>query len=99
MWLKNDEIISDDEDIYSIEESVVPENIETNTFASVLSSLSWNLENFPENKLDHNELNFTISCQVDENDIGLPVSSTSQITVECEFSPFCLTNTFEMFLF
>merc|ERR1711892_954381 len=82
VWLKNDEIISDDEDIYSIEESVVPENIETNTFASVLSRLSWNLENFPENKLDHNELNFTISCQVDENDIGLAVSSTSQITVE-----------------
>eukprot|EP00090_Calanus_glacialis_P045715 TRINITY_DN8668_c0_g1_i1.p1 TRINITY_DN8668_c0_g1~~TRINITY_DN8668_c0_g1_i1.p1 ORF type:complete len:1080 (-),score=259.44 TRINITY_DN8668_c0_g1_i1:89-3328(-) len=80
-WLKNNEIITDGEDIM-IEESVIPEDLGTNTFTSVLSKLSWNLENFPDNKLDHNELNFTISCQVDENDIGLAISSTSHITVE-----------------
>jgi len=80
-WLKNDEIITDDED-FMIKESVIPEDLGTNTFTSVLSKLSWNLDNFPDNKLDHNELNFTISCQVDENDIGLAISSTSHITVE-----------------
>eukprot|EP00091_Calanus_sinicus_P020505 TRINITY_DN5634_c0_g1_i1.p1 TRINITY_DN5634_c0_g1~~TRINITY_DN5634_c0_g1_i1.p1 ORF type:complete len:412 (+),score=117.82 TRINITY_DN5634_c0_g1_i1:763-1998(+) len=80
-WLKNDEIITDGE-AFSIEESVIPEDFDTNTFPSVLSRLSWNLKNLPDNKLDHNELNFTISCQVDENDIGLAISSTSHITVE-----------------
>jgi len=81
-WLKNDEIIAGDDILYTIEENIVPENPDTNMFTSVLSRLSWNLENFPGNKLDHNELNFTISCQVDENDIGLSLSSTSLITVE-----------------
>lgn len=81
-WLKNDEIIDRDSDLFSIEQSIIPENPDTNTFTSVLSRLSWNLENFQDNKLDHNELNFTISCQVDENDIGLSLSSTSSITVE-----------------
>ena len=93
-WLKNNEIITDGEDIM-IEESVIPEDLGTNTFTSVLSKLSWNLENFPDNKLDHNELNFTISCQVDENDIGLAISSTSHITVECESLHLCPTNTFQ----
>ena len=56
-----------------------------NTFSSVMSSLSWNLDLLPEKRLDHDELNFTISCQVDENEIGQGISSSSQITVECEF--------------
>ena len=94
MWFKNDEIITGDEDLI-IEESVIPEDLDTNTFTSVLSKLSWNLENFPDNKLDHNELNFTISCQVDEIDIGLAISSTSHITVECESFHLCQTNTFQ----
>jgi len=81
-WLKNNEIIAGDDTLYAVEENIVPENPDTNMFTSVLSRLSWNLENFPGNKLDHNELNFTISCQVDENDIGLSLSSTSVITVE-----------------
>ena len=78
--VENDEIITDEED-FMIEESVIPEDLGTNTFTSVLSKLSWNLENFPDNKLDHNELNFTISCQVDENYIGPDISSTSHVTV------------------
>ena len=57
------------------------EYLDSNTFPSVLSKLSWNLENFPDNKLDQNELNFTISCKVDENDIGQAISSTSHIIV------------------
>ena len=94
-WLKNDEIIAGDDILYTIEENIVPENPDTNMFTSVLSRLSWNLENFPGNKLDHNELNFTISCQVDESDIGLSLSSTSLITVECEFYSFCPTHNLE----
>jgi hypothetical protein len=74
------------------DEYLNPEDLDSNTFTSVLSKLSLNLENFPDNKLDHNKLNFTISCQVDENDIGLAISSTSHFTVECESFHLCQTN-------
>ena len=89
--MKDDELITEDDDKYVIQETVIPEDLDTNKFTSVSSKLSWNLENFSENKLDHSELNFTISCQVDENDIGQAISSKTQITVECEFRYFSIT--------
>ena len=84
-WFKNEEELQKDADLFLIEETIVLEDPETNTFSSVMSSLSWNLEVLPEKRVDHDELNLTISCTVDENEIGQGISSSSQITVECEF--------------
>eukprot|EP00092_Neocalanus_flemingeri_P025444 GFUD01027586.1.p1 GENE.GFUD01027586.1~~GFUD01027586.1.p1 ORF type:complete len:1098 (+),score=293.63 GFUD01027586.1:126-3419(+) len=81
-WMKNEEMITEDDDRYTIEETVIPEDLDANQFTSVNSMFSWNLENLPENKLDHSELNFTISCQVDGNDIGEAISSSTKVTIE-----------------
>ena len=86
-WMKNEELITIDIDKYNIEEAVIPENIDKNQFQSVISKLSWNLENLVDNKLDHNELNFTISCFVEETEI----SSLSQIEVECKIAQILFT--------
>jgi len=82
LWYKDDEQISVDDDKYTIEETVFPEDIDTNQFSSVHSKLAWNIKNFPEERLDHSEENFTISCQVEESDVGQAISSTSHITIE-----------------
>ena len=46
--------VTDNQEIgkYIIEQTVIPEDFEKNQFSSVISKLSWNLENFPDNKLD-----------------------------------------------
>ena len=82
--MKNEELIAIDDDKYNIEEEVIPEDIDTNQFLSLISKLSWNLGNLADNKLDHSELNFTISCFVEETETRVGVSSLSQIEVECK---------------
>ena len=83
-WMKDDEVITLDNERYFIEETITPEDIEANQFQSVSSKLSWNLENLPDNKLDHDELNFTVSCFVEETDTEEGILSSSQIEVECK---------------
>ena len=83
-WMKNEELITNDGDKYSIEEAVIPEDIDTNQFQSVISKLSWNFDNLADSKLDHNELNFTILCFVEETKTGAAISSSLQIEVECK---------------
>jgi len=81
-WLRNEEIINENDSKYTITEEIIEEDLNTNQFKLVSSKLFWNLENFPTEKLDHNELNFTISCEAAETDVGLAISSTTHITVE-----------------
>ena len=82
--MKDDEVITLDDERYFIEETITPEDIEANQFQSVSSKLSWNLENLPDNKLDHDELNFTVSCFVEETDLGAAISSYTHIDIECK---------------
>ena len=82
--MKDDEVITLDDERYFIEETITPEDIESNQFQSVSSKLSWNLENLPDNKLDHDELNFTVSCFVEETDLGAAISSYTNIEIECK---------------
>ena len=77
-------MITLDDDRFIIEETIIPENAESRQFVSVSSKLSWNLEKFPGHKLDHKELKFTVSCLVEETDIGSEISSSSRIEVECK---------------
>eukprot|EP00092_Neocalanus_flemingeri_P009188 GFUD01009889.1.p1 GENE.GFUD01009889.1~~GFUD01009889.1.p1 ORF type:complete len:1498 (+),score=504.87 GFUD01009889.1:68-4561(+) len=81
-WMKDDEVITLDDDRYFIEEEITPEDVEANQFQSVSSKLSWNLENLPDNKLDHDDLNFTVSCFVEETEIGAGISSSTEIEIE-----------------
>ena len=83
-WVKNSDVISIDDDRFTIEESIIPEDVDSNQFQSVISKLSWNLENTSNNKLDHEELNFTVSCFVEETDAHAGISSSSEIQVECK---------------
>jgi len=81
-WVKNSDVISSNDDRFTIEESIIPEDVDANQFQSVISKLSWNLENTANNKLDHEELNFTVSCFVEETDVHAGISSSSEIQVE-----------------
>jgi len=81
-WAKNEEVITRDDDRFIIEESIVPEDVDANQFQSVISKLSWNLENAANNKLDHDELNFTVSCFTKETDTFEGILSSSLIQVE-----------------
>ena len=45
-WMKNEELIDGDDERYRIEEKLIPEDLDANQFQSVVSKLSWNLENW-----------------------------------------------------
>ena len=81
--MKNEVLIANNDDKYIIEVEVIPDDIDTNQFQSVISKLSWNLDNLADNRLDHNELNFTISCFVEETATQVGISSSSYIEVKC----------------
>merc|ERR1712106_418553 len=81
-WMKNEDLIDSDDERFTIEETVVPEDVDADQFQSVVSKLSWNLENLANNKLDHDELNFTVSCLVEETETEEGILSSSQIEVE-----------------
>ena len=85
-WRKNEVFIAIDDDEYKIEEEVIPEDIDNNHFQSLISKLSWNSENLADKKVDHNELNFTISCFVEETETQVGISSSSKIEVECKIA-------------
>ena len=82
--MKNEVLIANNDDKYIIEVEVIPADIDTNQFQSVISKLSWNLDNLADNRLDHNELNFTISCFVEETATQVRISSSSYIEVKCK---------------
>jgi len=84
-WMKNDEIISLDDHRYTIEEEIIPEEREKNQFQSISSKVSWNLEHLEDNKLDHDDLNFTVICYVENTNEGDSISSSTK--VEVEFAP------------
>ena len=81
--MKNSNVISSDDDRFTIEESIIPEDVNANQFQSVISKLSWNLDSTANNKLDHDELNFTVSCFVKETDTDEEILSLTQVQVEC----------------
>jgi len=81
-WMKNEELIASDDDRFIIEESVIEEDVDANQFQSVISKLSWNLDSTANNKLDHDELNFTVSCFVQETDTDEEILSLTQVQVE-----------------
>jgi len=81
-WMKNNEVITSDDDRFIIEESIIEEDVDANQFQSVISKLSWNLDSTANNKLDHDELNFTVSCFVKETDTDEEILSLTQVQVE-----------------
>ena len=84
--MKNEELIASDDDRFIIEESVIEEDVDANQFQSVISKLSWNLDSTANNKLDHDELNFTVSCFVQETDTDEEILSLTQVQVECKLN-------------
>jgi len=65
-WVVADEVVSEDDIRFTVEEESHTEDFPSNTFESVSSRLSWNLEQFPDQKLDHSDHNFTVRCRVEE---------------------------------
>jgi len=85
VWWREGELIGSDDDRFTIEETNHPENEDENIFESVSSRLSWNLDQFPDQKLDHEDLIFTVTCMsetVNEPFIDTAVSSNTTIVVE-----------------
>ena len=82
-WAKDGEEIQDTDEKYNISQTTEPEDVELNKFPSVISELSWNLHNWPENRLSHEELNFLISCFVDDSEVGDSISTSAMINIEC----------------
>jgi len=81
-WAKDGEEIQDTDEKYNISQTNEPEDVELNKFPSVISELSWNLQNWPENRLSHEELNFLISCSVDYLEAEDSISTSTMINIE-----------------
>ena len=87
-WLVNDELIVDENQMFTINNTVTEFDEEVNGFHTVTSRLSWNLEEFPDSRLSHNEPNITVTCKVSEfaDDESWDIESTGEVLVECKFS-------------
>ncbi len=84
-WLKDGTLISDDDDRYTITTSEVQADVAKNDFESVVSTLKWNIENWPERRLDRVIDNANYTCKSTGNLVRSEgVSSTTYFRVECE---------------
>ena len=87
-WLKDGIPISADSDYYRMTSETVPPNYSTNDFESAVSTLFWNLESWPQGRLDRSEDNSNYTCQSTANDVGKGVRSTTYFRVECKLAFF-----------
>ena len=55
-WIVGDEIITEEDEQFTVEEQDLEEDIEKNQFMSVISTLTWL-------QLDRTEENFTVECR------------------------------------
>ena len=83
IWQKNG-VTLDDSDIYHIHSHVLPEDPMTNDFQSIVSTLTWNMSNWPSGQLDRLHDNANYSCHSTGNNIGIGVSSSTYFKVECK---------------
>jgi len=81
-WTLNGESISDEEEKYTIENVEDDADAESNTFNSVHSTFSWNLDKYEGGNLNHDETNFTMACLVRDNDKNIVESSEAFVTLE-----------------
>ena len=79
-WMKNGKKIEVEDPKFTIKESVSS----SDPFPHVNSTLSWNLKHFQNNKLDHEEGNFIVSCLVEKTEIGQQIVSRTNVSVECK---------------
>ena len=82
LWLKDGVPITDNSDYFTIRTRQVPPNYSKNDFESVKSMLVWNLENWPQGRLNRKEDNTNYSCKSSSNGVGQGVSSATHFRVE-----------------
>jgi hypothetical protein len=76
IWQKNGMTL-DDSDLYHIHSRVLPQDPMTNDFQSIVSTLAWNMSNWPGGQLDRLHDNANYSCHSTGNNIGIGVSSST----------------------
>ncbi|XP_043230345.1 hemicentin-1-like isoform X2 [Amphibalanus amphitrite] len=81
-WLRNDEVISASNPLYSIKTSTLDPDPRTNDLESVVSTLTWNMSAWPGQMLDRVKDNANYTCRSSSNVVGPGVSSTTFFTVE-----------------
>ncbi|XP_075211632.1 neuromusculin isoform X6 [Lycorma delicatula] len=82
-WLKNARAIDLGSNTrYTVHNTVVPPDTRTNDFASVHSTLIWNMSAWPGNQLDRIHDNANYTCQSTGNAVGVGVKSTTFFAVE-----------------
>lgn len=87
-WLRAGESI-DYSPQFSIQSTPHPEEPAENRFASVVSTLKFDMTQWPGGVLDRNLDNTTFTCRSSGNLVGRAVSSTTHFEVECELSNHC----------
>ena len=55
-WIVGEEIVTEEDEQFKVEEQDIEEDIEKNQFTSVISTLTWL-------QLDRTEENFTVECR------------------------------------
>ncbi|XP_023228878.1 hemicentin-1-like, partial [Centruroides sculpturatus] len=80
-WLKNGASLKDSK-MYIIKSTEHPEEVEKNTFPSMVSTLTWNLAAWPGGVLDRELDNAYYTCTSSGNDVGHGVSTATYFRVE-----------------
>ena len=85
-WLKDGTLISEDDERFTITTTEVPADMAKNDFESVISTLEFNIDNWPGKRLDRVIDNANYTCRSSGNLIKSEgVSSTTYFRVECNF--------------
>ena len=86
-WKINDQILDLDDPKFTIEYEIQSSNMDINKFEGIKSKLAWNLEQFEDERLNHDEENFTVSCGVKgfmmDDDLW-DIESTTVVKVQCK---------------
>ncbi|XP_022252997.1 hemicentin-1-like isoform X2 [Limulus polyphemus] len=80
-WRRNRTSIVDS-DFYLIKTMILPEDVSTGYFTSLVSTLQWNMSAWPEGSLDRNRDNANYTCLSSGNSAGSGVSTTTVFKVE-----------------
>ncbi|XP_028027603.1 hemicentin-1 isoform X4 [Bombyx mandarina] len=83
-WLKDGQVISEDNERYYVEETAIAPQANRNDFEATQSVLRWNMSAWPGGALDRAADAASYTCRSSRNLAGPPVNSTTKFAVEYE---------------